>query len=261
MSSTNFEPATSTSNLNSTDDLDNLLISLANIKLPPRNIIIDDRQRSKRDLRVMIQRDIEDNKLAQQKLEKDIVLSRFPCKPDLNIVIVKFCKLFKLSRSDIKFYRHFETTNNCDKEGNERGFHHVKISFKEKSMKLKVISEYNPIEHPIKYSMLCDKSLKNADEDTTISCLSSLSRFNIDISKQLQHLLANRIIKDYKFTNNYFFEFKQNPLASWTTITHQGVIQKWHDLLRSQQNLKLPILKTNLIVSSDRAVAKSSNSS
>lgn len=236
--------STSSSTFGSTEKLDNLLIELAKVKLPPKNVVIDSNQRSKRDLEGTRKREIEENKLAQERLANDIILSRFPCKPNTETVITKLCNLFKILKSDIKFYRCFETRNN-DSEGNEKRFHHIKIAFKENSIKLKVLSQQK---HPIKYSTLCDKPLMNAGGDPIITCLNSLSSFNIDISKQLQNLVVNRIIKDYRFTNK-FFKFKQNPLSPWTTVTHRGVLQKWHDLLKSQRNLKLP--KPNPVVLSD----------
>lgn len=178
---------------------------------------------------------IAQNKLDQEKIDFEIILSGFPNPPNVDVAVKKFADLLKLNISDLKAWYYFEGQaglgGRVTKERNR-----VVIVFNEKSTKLNVLVETAAMTSPLRLSQLSNHKFVSVHQDPVILCLNRFSHFNLTVETQLQRLLSHGIIKSYKFTD-FFFEFKQSSKSAWKTVTHAEVISRYHSLLQLKWNL------------------------
>lgn len=205
---------------------------MGTFKKPPKNIVITKNTLS--DIKLAKKRteqSIAQNKRDQQRVDLDVILSGFLSKPNVDETVRKLTELLKLARDDVKFYHHFENRVNSP-NGSCRVYHHIAITFKDKSCKLKLLKEKASMKGPIRLSLLVSKSksTKQVHEDPIITCLPSLSKFNYNVQKQLSRLQSHGIITEFELGDT-FHRFKVNPLSCWKEVSHLGMLDEFNEAL------------------------------
>jgi len=218
---------TSTSSSN-----DYLWSTVTRVKLPPKNIVItNDTLTNQKSARKRLDQEIKGNKIDQQRVDLDVVLSGFHSKPEVNVTVEKFVKIFNLTIKDVKSFYHYEN------KAAAKTFHHVAISFKEKSTQVKVLKEKSEMKSAIRMNELMAKPLTADQRNPIITCLPSLSRFNLKIQKQLSNLKSHGIISEFQM-GQLFFQFKQNSASEWREVTNEDMLKSYRDLV-AERNKQL----------------------
>lgn len=209
----------------STSSSDHLWSTVTRVKLPPKNIVItNDTLINQKLAKKRFDQEIKSNKIDQQRVDLDVVLSGFHSKPEVNVTVERFVKLFNLSIKDVKSYYHYEN------KAAAKTFHHVAVSFKEKSTQMKVLKEKSEMKSPIRLNQLMAKPLKAEQKNPTITCLPSLSRFNLKIQKRLSGLKNHGVISEFQM-GKLFFQFKQNSASEWKEVINEDMLKSYRDLV------------------------------
>lgn len=205
--------------------IDHLWSTVTRVKLPPKNIVItNDTLINIKSAKKRLDQEIKGNKIDQQRVDLDVVLSGFHSKPDVSVTVEKFVKLFNLTIKDVKSFYHYEN------KAAAKNFHHVAISFKEKSAQMKVLKEKSEMKSPIRLNQLMATPLRAEDKNPIITCLPSLSRFNLKIQKQLSGLKSHGVISEFQM-GKLFLQFKQNSASEWMEVTNENMLKSYRDLV------------------------------
>jgi len=184
-------------------------------KKPPRNFIItNDSINDQKLAKQKRKQQVAENEREQKRLELEVILSGFPVKPVVKTVVEKFLKNNNVSIDKVRQYHQFES------KGTENPYYII-IVFKGKSTISKLCNV-------IRWSRLSDN---NQIDDPFIVCKNRLSKFNLEVKKQLGRLKAKRIIEDYKF--QYVFHcYQQTPNSEWKVVSVIEDISHLNDLLK-----------------------------
>lgn len=202
----------------------------APIKLPPSNIVINkntlaELKASKKMRELTIAR----NKTDQQRVDLEVILSGFPVKPNADVAAKKFLELFNASMNDVKSFHHFESRVIVDSNVS-KVIHHVVVSFKEKTTKLKFLATKAEKKCLVRFSQVTENLLSQGQRDPSITCQNRLTKFNLNVERQLHRLLSQGIIGEFKLTG-FLHEFRHNHCSTWILVTHLEMLKPLNDLL------------------------------
>lgn len=208
----------------------------APIKLPPKNIVINKNTltelKASKKIRDLT---IAQNKTDQQRVDLEVILSGFPVKPDVDVAVKKFLELFNASMNDIKSLYHFESRVNVSGSVS-KVIHHVVVSFKEKSTKLKFLTTKTEKKCLVRFSQLTEQPSSQGQSNPSITCLNRLTKFNLNVERQLQRLLSQGIIEEFKLTG-LLHEFRHNHCSTWILVTHLEMLKPLNDLLPTKAQM------------------------
>lgn len=210
--------------------------NFANFKKPPRNIIITkDSLKDQKFAKQKRKQQISENERDQQSLALDIILSGFPLKPNVNTVVETFLRLLNTPTTVVRSFHHFENKANQNLKLTKT-FHHIVITFKEKSAKLKLLEAKAALRMPIRWNQLSEAKDQEDEKNPIITCHTRFSKFNFAVEKQLHRLKNNGIIHEYKF-ENVFYCFKQTPVSEWKIVSIIEDINHLIDLVKYKSKI------------------------
>lgn len=218
------------SSTGSSASFDSARSTVGGFKKPPKNIVIT--KDTLNDIKLVKKRTnqtITQNKKDQQRVELDVILSGFLSKPNADEAVKSIVELLKLTMKDVKFHHHFENRVNS-LHGSCRVYHHIAITLKDKSLKLKLLKAKAEMKGEIRLSMILSKPATRASEDPIITCLPSLSKFNYSVQKQLTRLQSHGIINYYEFGDT-FHRLKVNPQSAWKEVSYLGILDEFNEVL------------------------------
>lgn len=138
-----------------------------------------------------------------------------------------------MTMNDIRSYYHFE--NRVGDAGNvSKVLHHLVVTFKEKSTKLKLLNTKRETNRSVRYSQLIVQPMKQGQNDPMVHFHNRLTKFNLNMEKQLHRLLSQGIIGEFQL-NGLFHEFRHNMSSTWILVSHPEVLSSLNNLLQPNQ--------------------------
>jgi hypothetical protein len=212
--------------ISSYESFDNVLKARAMMKKPPKNIIItEDILVNQKMAKKNTRQEIASRKADQQLLDLDVILGVFLRRPNANFVVKKLLEILNTPMSEVRSYHQFEGC--VDSFG--KSSHHIVVTFKEKSTKLKVIDA--------KVSLSLEQLVEKHSEGyhPKITCRNRLTKFNSAIERQLKKLLSKGIIKEFRFSG-FLFSFKSYS-SDWKVVEHHQILEPYFEMMRLKNEI------------------------
>lgn len=157
------------------------------------------------------------NYKQQQLIETDVILSGFPFKMEQSKgVVAKLCQLIDFDISVIKYYYSFEFVN---RRSTKRSFHLI-ISTTSVESKTELLEKLDA------FGVLCFQNFfekpVNEYDNTLITHEMRYTNLNHVIKKELQQLLDDKWIADFKY-DQHQFHAKQND--EWIVVRNLEVVE------------------------------------
>lgn len=168
------------------------------------------------------------NYKQQQLIESDVILSGFPFKMEqAKGMVSKLCQLIDFEATSIKYFYTFEFVN---RKTGLRSFHMI-ISTSSVAVKDELMNKLKA------FGVLCfqnffDKPVNDFD-NTLITHEARYTNLNYFIKKELQQLIIDKWISDFKY-ENFQFHAKQND--EWIVVRNLEVV----DFLKTPELPDIP---------------------
>lgn len=156
------------------------------------------------------------NYKQQQLIEPDVVLSGFPFKMEQSKgIVMKLCQLIGFDPAVIRYFYSFEFLN---RQTERRSFHMI-ISTASVENKLELLEKLGA------FGVLCFQNFfekpVNDYDNTLITHESRYTNLNFVIRKELEKMMEDKWIADFKY-ENYQFHAKQND--EWIIVRNMEVV-------------------------------------